>query len=609
MKYKKVIIFISFILLYSYLSAVTINEIKTAGDDYLWGEGYDRNPNRADKTALQHLISQISVQVKSNFISVIEENKDDITEYTERVVETYSNVMLDDAHYLQEEKDGVCHVLRYMKKDDLDKLFAQRVSMIHDYIESGISAEKDLRIGDALKYYYWALCLLKSHPDMNEIRGINDSMKGLLIIKLPEKIDQLFNSLEFKIRSSDYDKQNSHRKTLLEISYRGEPVSNLDYKYYTGNNWTPYLTSVNNGLGIVEYLGVPAKDMTDVKLRIEYVYESKSKMNIALNSVIANTNIPWFSNSQKKIDQLFIPKSPKKEKISTESVGVMLEEEESGQDSKCYKTVMDFVKAYDNKDPEKIMACLTTEGQKIFNKLMNYGNAEMIHEGKINLTCYKVNDSYLVRSIPFKFNFPYNNRKFIEDVVFILNEEAKITSINFALSDISINDIMDKSNEWGSVERKQQIIHFMESYKTAYCLENIDYIERIFSDEALIIVGQSLKSGKNIDSMYTSSLSNDEVKYIKMNKREYIERLKRIFGSSEAINIHFEEATVKRSEKDFTYGIQIAQYYYSSSYADFGYLFLMFDINDPKEPKIWVRSWQPEKNPDGTIIGIERFTF
>ena len=224
---------------------------------------------------------------------------------------------------------------------------------------------------------------------------------------------------------------------------------------------------------------------------------------------------------------------------------------------------------------------------------------------------YKLNDTYLVRSIPFKFNFPCNNREFIEDVVFILNKDAKICAMNFALSDIAVNDIMDHTEEWGSVERKQQIVHFMESYKTAYCLENNYYSENILSDEALIIVGQSLKKGKSIDSMYTSKLKNEDVQYIKMNKKEYLERLRRIFGNSEAINIHFEETTVKRMQRhdDFTYGIQIAQYYYSSNYADFGYLFLMFDINDQQEPKIYVRSWQPQKNPDGRIIGIEDFIF
>ena len=99
MRLKKISFFIIAIILCASLSAASINEIKHYGDNYLWGEGFSNNPNRADKTALQHLTSQISVQVKSKFINVIEENNDDVTEYTERVLETYSNVMLNEAHY------------------------------------------------------------------------------------------------------------------------------------------------------------------------------------------------------------------------------------------------------------------------------------------------------------------------------------------------------------------------------------------------------------------------------------------------------------------------------------------------------------------------------
>jgi hypothetical protein len=60
---------------------------------------------------------------------------------------------------------------------------------------------------------------------------------------------------------------------------------------------------------------------------------------------------------------------------------------------------------------------------------------------------------------------------------------------------------------------------------------------------------------------------------------------------------------------DKVYGIQIAQHYHSSNYADKGYLFLMLDLNDTLNPRIYVRSWQPEKNPDGSIIGLADFHF
>ena len=76
------------------------------------------------------------------------------------------------------------------------------------------------------------------------------------------------------------------------------------------------------------------------------------------------------------------------------------------------------------------------------------------------------------------------------------------------------------------------------------------------------------------------------------------------------MNIHFEENTVKKiGGEDKVYGIQIAQNYCSANYADKGYFFLMLDLNKPEQPKIYVRSWQPEKNPDGSIIGLSDFHF
>jgi len=57
------------------------------------------------------------------------------------------------------------------------------------------------------------------------------------------------------------------------------------------------------------------------------------------------------------------------------------------------------------------------------------------------------------------------------------------------------------------------------------------------------------------------------------------------------------------------YGINIKQNYYSSTYADQGYLFLMVDLKDNNRPKIYVRAWQPEKFDDGHIIGLSDFSY
>jgi hypothetical protein len=35
----------------------------------------------------------------------------------------------------------------------------------------------------------------------------------------------------------------------------------------------------------------------------------------------------------------------------------------------------------------------------------------------------------------------------------------------------------------------------------------------------------------------------------------------------------------------------------------------MIDLNDTLNPKIYVRTWQPQKNPDGSIYGLADFHF
>ena len=198
------------------------------------------------------------------------------------------------------------------------------------------------------------------------------------------------------------------------------------------------------------------------------------------------------------------------------------------------------------------------------------------------------------------FSFRKNNRNFVEEVIFVFDDSGKICSISFSLGDNSIKDILNKREEFAGAQEKYQILQFMEDYKSAYCLGRIDYLEQVFADNALIIVGQVLKTdAKPLDDMYLS-LGNERIEYLKLTKKEYIERLRLIFNANEYVNIQFDENTVKKADEKL-YGIQIAQNYYSATYADKGYLFLMMDLNDANNPKIYVRTWQPEKNPTALL--------
>jgi hypothetical protein len=149
------------------------------------------------------------------------------------------------------------------------------------------------------------------------------------------------------------------------------------------------------------------------------------------------------------------------------------------------------------------------------------------------------------------------------------------------------------------------LINFLESYKTAYALKRYDYINSIFSDDALIITGSVLKHTASNEGQ---AMSKQAVKYTRQTKSEYMKKLQHIFRSSEFINLRFADNQVRKSGVGGEiYGIQIKQDYFSSSYGDTGYLFLMVDLNNPKEPVIHVRTWQPEKDPNFGLIDLSHF--
>jgi hypothetical protein len=212
------------------------------------------------------------------------------------------------------------------------------------------------------------------------------------------------------------------------------------------------------------------------------------------------------------------------------------------------------------------------------------------------------------RSVPMRFVFTNNRREFIENVVFSYDSNCLIDAIAFSLGDRTLNDIIGRSDNFGSVEDKYTLIQFLEDYKTAYSLKRIDFIDSIFAENALIIVSRVLKSAERIDNVY-HSLGDKNLEYIHLSKQNYIERLRNIFRTNEFVNIQFEETNIKKMNDRKIYGIQLEQHYSSSTYADKGYLFLMIDLRDSSKPRIYVRTWQPTRNEDGSIFGLQDFHF
>ncbi len=162
-----------------------------------------------------------------------------------------------------------------------------------------------------------------------------------------------------------------------------------------------------------------------------------------------------------------------------------------------------------------------------------------------------------------------------------------------------------KLEETDSVSRRK-ILSYCEHLRTSYTTRDIDFIRQVFSDNALIIVGHVVKTGEK-----SGVSGNSKVVYSIRSKREYLEKLSRIFGSGKAIDVKFSEFRILRHPTmKGIYGVTLRQKYRCGGYSDDGYLFLLWDFRNMSMPLIHVRTWQPtlNANPDeDDIIGIGDF--
>lgn len=588
-------------------------DVKTSGL-YYYGEGKHSNKRKADKKAIENLVANIADDLQNRFADILPADED-LYDFTESIINTYATSF----NNCEKKIEGK-NITRYIKKSDLLKLFKPRLVKIENYLEMAKKAEAELRIGDALKYYYWALSLLRSHPEHNKITSKQFDNK-LLLLALPDKITRIFSALTAEV--TEIKTKNDQKNVYLTLLYNNVDLNNIGFSYFTKGDYSKLIIA-KNGQALCEFNGLEAKNLNKIRLNIEYRYEVASKIDQELRKVIEEVSNVYFQSSviyaypDKKYEE------PAKSKAPLVSVNNFKSKNPGGgsrsfqkinitekDKDKCARIVAEVIEAMDIGKYDSVKDKFTKNGFEEYQKLLAYGQAKLL-TAKIELKAGKINDKIVVRSLPVQFKFASNDHTTTEKVVFTFDcQSLKIDKLSFALSDLAVKDIMAKPESFATLEEKLQLIQFMEYYKTAYCLKEYDYIKQIFAENALIIVGKVLKKNptKQLGEVY-NRLGKKKVKYIRMKKSEYLEHLNLVFKSKEFINLAFEDNQLKKLDRDSkVFGIQIKQNYYSSNYADEGYLFLMMDLNNPDLPEIHVRSWQPEKNADGSIIGLKDFTF
>ncbi|MEI8271807.1 MAG: hypothetical protein WCG08_04230 [Paludibacter sp.] len=629
---KKVLLFICGCIFIGFLpkelKAQNIAEIKADRENFIWGEGSGATLKEADQIALADIIGQISTQVESRFEKTVSETGDKFKETVNDVLKTYSSATLKNTERVIVQNEPDTKVFRYVRRTEVAKVFESRKNKLIELAHNGEAALKNIQIADALRYYYWAQTLLRSHPDASDIKMTSSSGEEVLLITwLPVQINQIFSNMMIKI--DEVEKKDNYTNCLLDIRYKNEPVHSFDYTYWGGQDWSN-IVSAKDGVGVIE---LPRTDNgTDIRIKMEYAFEGEANIDMELRDVMQKIpQVPYKSSYMIVNTKTTKPIATLPQAISiaqtnnvseTNSIAVnsvtttpatpTIEAEQmpkAGINSmNILNNVADkevvmkkIITAINTKNYEAAQGLFSDDGYSIFQKLMEYGNARIL---KMNdLKYYQYDQLVICRSIPMSFNFKSNNRTFVENVVFYFDKDNKICNLTFSLSKLSVDDIAANTN-W-SEQTRMLIMSFMENYKTAYSLKRLDYIQKIFSDDALIITGTVTKVNNTPENKF---LNNTIVKYNRLTKAKYLKNLEYSFKSNEYINIRFADNTVRRSGKsNDIYGIQIKQDYFSTNYGDSGYLFLLIDLSDTISPQIHVRTWQPEKNPDGSIYGLSDF--
>ena len=269
--------------------------------DWIVGKGESGSESKADRMAINDLLSQITVQVQTSFTNILTEENGNVDEYCSSAIETYSSARLDTAERSIFEDDENYIVYRFIKKADRDKIFTEREKLIKDYTTRGAEAEKELRIGDALMNYYWSLILLRTHPDWDKIDEDFEGKNETLITYLPDRIRRIYSLINLKLTNKRYDEKDELSLLNLEVTFNNKPVRNLDIKYYLGSDWSVPI-GISQGKTLLEFL-CEIEDVPDViKINVMYNDAHKASHNNDLRKVIEEVPCPVFRECRFKID-------------------------------------------------------------------------------------------------------------------------------------------------------------------------------------------------------------------------------------------------------------------------------------------------------------------
>jgi len=603
MKHWLPLIFLVLIATCTLAQQPTRSEVERSGR-YYYGAGIATDENRARDEALSAISSMIAVTVAGSFETMASETDLKYTEAATSIIKTYSTATLRNVESMRNVLgDGKVEVFCYISKEKVNDLYEQRKQLVLNLLQEGEKCEQANNLAFALKNWYFGIILLKSVPEEKVIvNNVN------LTVELPAAINRVIHNIRFEL---DADKilDENFREISLKASYNGRPVSLLHFRFWDGrdNNGTG---QVRDGYTTIRLAGAnTAFDRITIYPQTEY-YTARTENRIVeeLWELVKHPDFTYgIAVGLKKIS---IPE-PMKESLNNSDLQPLLKFDESVAVAEIIlRNTSNFIENLSSGNPEKIRSSYAADpflAEKV-RDYMIHNNPQFIktdEKADVNPT----RNGYEVRKLRVLQQYPTINRQSTEYIVLDFDQEGTLVDMNLCITD-ELYDKFVKQSEFGQDwQQRQEIIKFVEKYRTAFHTRDLETIDKMFAEEALILIGRKIETRKvkSNELVYYPLPGQPDFEQIQLTKKEYIERQKLVFDYQKDIFIDFSNFDIAaKSNANNVYGVQMRQSYASTTYADEGYLFLLIDFHE-QDPLIYVRAWQPNEWDSSALVNSANF--
>ncbi len=580
------------------LQALSIDEIRRSGL-YYWGMGQSTELSMAEKEALAALVNQISVNVQErtsivNRSSTVRAEGKPVTDERSSyasMVSTYSQATLDNSETLQWKDGDMNYVVRYIPKANVYRVFEDRRKRIDAHLTNAARQLSLDKVDVALKDYYRAYALLLSMPSTS-----TEEWHGKVLYQyIPAKIDEVLADINVTVDSRD---GNDYR---LLFTYQGRPVHSLDYFYYENGVPGP-MAGAGEGYGEITLLSPEPPRSIEVEIEYMYLdqasdpqmlmilgnpfrYESKYRIKtIPLGSVASRDSRPAPVTS---------PASDMKPAPAPVPAPEPVVAPVPDRYVAYAATARRLLEAIEAKTPPSKMRDILVDSIMLkYKSIISAGNVKVIDADSLEFSMAARGD-VLCRGAVLLFKYRSGKyRNFSRDIAITFNHQGKVSNINMGLGKTPRRNIEETTGI--PLYVRQAIMEFIENYQTAFALRDLDYISRIFDDNAIIFTFTQLPraAGRLEDYGYRN---DSRLICNRYTKDTYLQKMDAAFKSREYINLRFNKIDIDIVDEDRQiYAISLEQDYFSPSYSDSGHLFLLARFEDPLNPVIHVRTWQPE---------------